>query len=255
MAPIPLVFVQAPFPACSWLCPHQVRVQQARDGAGDPRDSAEGSWGSCKVLKDVPAGSLGGLAGHGEVQKATGSSNIVSPLVTGCLWDILICAPQSPLLRASSFCPHTLTRTMGLHPLSSLFPGSWPYGHILPICLGISSHCQSSSSGQSWSVAKPQGPGGSFGHASMEQERGRQQGKDGAGLWPPSLMPSLLVQSPAARDESREDKTTIKCETSPPSSPRTLRLEKLGHPALSQEDGKRYVEHPLDLTPVPALLV
>uniref|UniRef100_A0A8C3RCD6 PTPRF interacting protein alpha 4 n=1 Tax=Cyanoderma ruficeps TaxID=181631 RepID=A0A8C3RCD6_9PASS len=48
--------------------------------------------------------------------------------------------------------------------------------------------------------------------------------------------------SPAARDESREDKTTIKCETSPPSSPRTLRLEKLGHPALSQEDGKRYVE-------------
>ncbi|NXY22546.1 LIPA4 protein, partial [Atrichornis clamosus] len=47
--------------------------------------------------------------------------------------------------------------------------------------------------------------------------------------------------SPAARDESREDKATIKCETSPPSSPRTLRLEKLGHPALSQEDGKRYV--------------
>ncbi|NWH37610.1 LIPA4 protein, partial [Chloropsis hardwickii] len=47
--------------------------------------------------------------------------------------------------------------------------------------------------------------------------------------------------SPAARDESREDKTTIKCETSPPSSPRTLRLEKLGHPALSQEDGKRYL--------------
>ncbi|NXH45762.1 LIPA4 protein, partial [Dicaeum eximium] len=45
--------------------------------------------------------------------------------------------------------------------------------------------------------------------------------------------------SPTARDESREDKTTIKCETSPPSSPRTLRLEKLGHPALSQEDGKR----------------
>ncbi|NXP13869.1 LIPA4 protein, partial [Thinocorus orbignyianus] len=45
--------------------------------------------------------------------------------------------------------------------------------------------------------------------------------------------------SPSARDESREDKTTIKCETSPPSSPRTLRLEKLGHPALSQEDGKR----------------
>ncbi|RMB99499.1 hypothetical protein DUI87_24236 [Hirundo rustica rustica] len=48
----------------------------------------------------------------------------------------------------------------------------------------------------------------------------------------------IMTLSPAARDESREDKTTIKCETSPPSSPRTLRLEKLGHPALSQEDGK-----------------
>ncbi|XP_064894693.1 liprin-alpha-4 isoform X10 [Columba livia] len=48
--------------------------------------------------------------------------------------------------------------------------------------------------------------------------------------------------SPGARDESREDKTTIKCETSPPSSPRTLRLEKLGHPALSQEDGKSSLE-------------
>ncbi|XP_060628454.1 liprin-alpha-4 isoform X14 [Anolis sagrei] len=48
--------------------------------------------------------------------------------------------------------------------------------------------------------------------------------------------------SPAGRDESREDKTTIKCETSPPSSPRTLRLEKLGHPALSQEEGKSSLE-------------
>ncbi|XP_037741042.1 liprin-alpha-4 isoform X4 [Chelonia mydas] len=48
--------------------------------------------------------------------------------------------------------------------------------------------------------------------------------------------------SPAARDENREDKTTIKCETSPPSSPRTLRLEKLGHPALSLEDGKSSLE-------------
>ncbi|KAM9000791.1 liprin-alpha-4 isoform 3-T3 [Sarcophilus harrisii] len=44
--------------------------------------------------------------------------------------------------------------------------------------------------------------------------------------------------SPVAREENREDKTTIKCETSPPSSPRTLRLEKLGHPALSQDEGK-----------------
>uniref|UniRef100_A0A8C3RNI3 SAM domain-containing protein n=1 Tax=Chelydra serpentina TaxID=8475 RepID=A0A8C3RNI3_CHESE len=48
--------------------------------------------------------------------------------------------------------------------------------------------------------------------------------------------------SPAGRDENREDKTTIKCETSPPSSPRTLRLEKLGHPALSQEDIKSSLE-------------
>ncbi|XP_074078501.1 liprin-alpha-4 isoform X2 [Macrotis lagotis] len=44
--------------------------------------------------------------------------------------------------------------------------------------------------------------------------------------------------SPVTREENREDKTTIKCETSPPSSPRTLRLEKLGHPALSQDEGK-----------------
>lgn len=51
---------------------------------------------------------------------------------------------------------------------------------------------------------------------------------------------TLSVQSPAGRDESREDKTTIKCETSPPSSPRSLRLEKLGHPAFSQDEGKRY---------------
>ncbi|KAL2295544.1 hypothetical protein Nmel_017959 [Mimus melanotis] len=52
----------------------------------------------------------------------------------------------------------------------------------------------------------------------------------------------IMTLSPAARDESREDKTTIKCETSPPSSPRTLRLEKLGHPALSQEEGKSSLE-------------
>ncbi|XP_025030596.1 liprin-alpha-4-like [Python bivittatus] len=48
--------------------------------------------------------------------------------------------------------------------------------------------------------------------------------------------------TPAGRDESREDKTTIKCETSPPSSPRSLRLEKLGHPAFSQEEGKSSLE-------------
>ncbi|KAM5205375.1 liprin-alpha-4 isoform 3-T7 [Hipposideros larvatus] len=48
--------------------------------------------------------------------------------------------------------------------------------------------------------------------------------------------------SPVSREENREDKATIKCETSPPSSPRTLRLEKLGHPARSQEEGKSAVE-------------
>ncbi|XP_040841172.1 liprin-alpha-4 isoform X11 [Ochotona curzoniae] len=48
--------------------------------------------------------------------------------------------------------------------------------------------------------------------------------------------------SPVSREENREDKATIKCETSPPSSPRTLRLEKLGYPALSQEEGKSALE-------------
>ncbi|EHB03732.1 Liprin-alpha-4 [Heterocephalus glaber] len=48
--------------------------------------------------------------------------------------------------------------------------------------------------------------------------------------------------SPVSREENREDKATITCETSPPSSPRTLRLQKLGHPALSQEEGKGALE-------------
>ncbi|MBN3323100.1 LIPA2 protein, partial [Atractosteus spatula] len=50
----------------------------------------------------------------------------------------------------------------------------------------------------------------------------------------------LFSQSPVSRDESREDKTTIKCETSPPSSPRSLRLEHIGHALLSGsvEDGR-----------------
>ncbi|XP_036091433.1 liprin-alpha-4 isoform X2 [Rousettus aegyptiacus] len=43
---------------------------------------------------------------------------------------------------------------------------------------------------------------------------------------------------PVSREENREDKATIKCETSPPSSPRTLRLEELGHLAWSREEGK-----------------
>ncbi|XP_069917484.1 liprin-alpha-1 isoform X6 [Oryctolagus cuniculus] len=44
---------------------------------------------------------------------------------------------------------------------------------------------------------------------------------------------------PASREEVRDDKTTIKCETSPPSSPRALRLDRLhkGAPhSVSQED-------------------
>uniref|UniRef100_A0A4W3JHD9 PTPRF interacting protein alpha 4 n=1 Tax=Callorhinchus milii TaxID=7868 RepID=A0A4W3JHD9_CALMI len=50
----------------------------------------------------------------------------------------------------------------------------------------------------------------------------------------------IMTLSPATRDDSREDKTTIKCETSPPSSPRTMRLEKLAHSlqSTSQEEGR-----------------
>ncbi|NXB81988.1 LIPA1 protein, partial [Donacobius atricapilla] len=49
----------------------------------------------------------------------------------------------------------------------------------------------------------------------------------------------LSHQSPAAREEVRDDKTTIKCETSPPSSPRSLRLDRVQKGALhtvSHED-------------------
>ncbi|XP_042638049.1 liprin-alpha-1 [Orycteropus afer afer] len=44
---------------------------------------------------------------------------------------------------------------------------------------------------------------------------------------------------PASREEVRDDKTTIKCETSPPSSPRSLRLDRMHKGALhtvSHED-------------------
>ncbi|XP_059788255.1 liprin-alpha-1 isoform X4 [Balaenoptera ricei] len=44
----------------------------------------------------------------------------------------------------------------------------------------------------------------------------------------------VMTLLPASREEVRDDKTTIKCETSPPSSPRSLRLERL-HTA-SHED-------------------
>ncbi|XP_028915438.1 liprin-alpha-1 isoform X2 [Ornithorhynchus anatinus] len=49
----------------------------------------------------------------------------------------------------------------------------------------------------------------------------------------------IMTLLPVSRDEVRDDKTTIKCETSPPSSPRSLRLDRLHKGALhtvSHED-------------------
>lgn len=49
----------------------------------------------------------------------------------------------------------------------------------------------------------------------------------------------VMTLLPASRDEVRDDKTTIRCETSPPSSPRSLRLDRLHTGALhtaSHED-------------------
>nr|XP_054097159.1 liprin-alpha-1 isoform X13 [Callithrix jacchus] len=49
----------------------------------------------------------------------------------------------------------------------------------------------------------------------------------------------VMTLLPASREEVRDDKTTIKCETSPPSSPRALRLDRLHKGALhtvSHED-------------------
>nr|XP_045002361.1 liprin-alpha-1 isoform X9 [Jaculus jaculus] len=49
----------------------------------------------------------------------------------------------------------------------------------------------------------------------------------------------VMTLLPASREEVRDDKTTIKCETSPPSSPRSLRLDRLHKGALhtvSHED-------------------
>nr|XP_009686699.1 PREDICTED: liprin-alpha-1 isoform X4 [Struthio camelus australis] len=49
----------------------------------------------------------------------------------------------------------------------------------------------------------------------------------------------IMTLSPASREEVRDDKTTIKCETSPPSSPRSLRLDRVQKGALhtvSHED-------------------
>ncbi|KFQ94160.1 Liprin-alpha-1 [Nipponia nippon] len=55
----------------------------------------------------------------------------------------------------------------------------------------------------------------------------------------PSDLRKHRRKSPASREEVRDDKTTIKCETSPPSSPRSLRLDRVQKGALhtvSQED-------------------
>ncbi|XP_051890479.1 liprin-alpha-4 isoform X9 [Pristis pectinata] len=56
----------------------------------------------------------------------------------------------------------------------------------------------------------------------------------------PSDLRKHRRKSPVTREDNREDKTTIRCETSPPSSPRTMRLEKLAHSLqqTSQEEGR-----------------
>ncbi|NXF51703.1 LIPA1 protein, partial [Oceanites oceanicus] len=55
----------------------------------------------------------------------------------------------------------------------------------------------------------------------------------------PSDLRKHRRKSPASREEVRDDKTTIRCETSPPSSPRSLRLDRVQKGALhtvSHED-------------------
>uniref|UniRef100_A0A8C3JNQ6 PTPRF interacting protein alpha 1 n=1 Tax=Calidris pygmaea TaxID=425635 RepID=A0A8C3JNQ6_9CHAR len=56
----------------------------------------------------------------------------------------------------------------------------------------------------------------------------------------PSDLRKHRRKSPASRDEVRDDKTTIKCETSPPSSPRSLRLDRVQKGAFStgSQDGQ-----------------
>ncbi|XP_013918455.1 PREDICTED: liprin-alpha-1 [Thamnophis sirtalis] len=71
----------------------------------------------------------------------------------------------------------------------------------------------------------------------------------GSGISTPRRMPhsparevdrlGIMTLSPVSREEIRDDKATIKCETSPPSSPRSLHLDKSYKGALhtmSQED-------------------
>ncbi|NXW04919.1 LIPA1 protein, partial [Fregetta grallaria] len=48
----------------------------------------------------------------------------------------------------------------------------------------------------------------------------------------PSDLRKHRRKSPVSREEVRDDKTTIKCETSPPSSPRSLRLDRVQKGAL-----------------------
>uniref|UniRef100_A0A8C0ASU1 PTPRF interacting protein alpha 1 n=1 Tax=Buteo japonicus TaxID=224669 RepID=A0A8C0ASU1_9AVES len=56
----------------------------------------------------------------------------------------------------------------------------------------------------------------------------------------PSDLRKHRRKSPASREEVRDDKATIKCETSPPSSPRSLRLDRVQKGAFStgSQDGQ-----------------
>ncbi|NXT19145.1 LIPA1 protein, partial [Syrrhaptes paradoxus] len=59
----------------------------------------------------------------------------------------------------------------------------------------------------------------------------------------PSDLRKHRRKSPASREEVRDDKTTIKCETSPPSSPRSLRLDRVQKGALHTCFSKVEYEH------------
>uniref|UniRef100_A0A8C0ASZ6 PTPRF interacting protein alpha 1 n=1 Tax=Buteo japonicus TaxID=224669 RepID=A0A8C0ASZ6_9AVES len=54
----------------------------------------------------------------------------------------------------------------------------------------------------------------------------------------PSDLRKHRRKSPASREEVRDDKATIKCETSPPSSPRSLRLDRGHKKVSSSQDGQ-----------------
>ncbi|NWZ15186.1 LIPA1 protein, partial [Agelaius phoeniceus] len=62
----------------------------------------------------------------------------------------------------------------------------------------------------------------------------------------PSDLRKHRRKSPASREEVRDDKTTIKCETSPPSSPRSLRLDRVQKGALHTDfslSGKVFLQN------------